>query len=104
MKNVSLVLRYTKTVKLDVTLSENCEIRDIVISGDFFAYPEDSVEKLENRIKGCASRECIEEAFSELASVVILGVNVEDLKNKIISVYDKCRENLSSKGYFSGDP
>jgi len=97
LRSISLVLRYTKTVKLDVTLSENCEIRDIVISGDFFAYPEDSVERLENRIKGCASRECIEEAFSELASAVVLGVDVEDLKNKIISVYENCRESLSSR-------
>lgn len=93
MRQVSLILRYTKTVRLDVILSENCEVRDITISGDFFAYPEDSIERLESRIKGCSSEECIEKAFNELIGVTVLGVDVEDLKRKLIRVIKSCGEN-----------
>jgi lipoate-protein ligase A len=92
LRQVSLVLRYTKTVKLDIVLGENCEVKDITISGDFFAYPEDSIERLENRVKKCSSRECVENAFSELVGVVMLGVDVEDLKSKLIRIIENCGE------------
>jgi hypothetical protein len=50
LRRISLVSRYTKTVKLDIVLGENCEIIDVVVSGDFFAYPEEAIERLESKL------------------------------------------------------
>lgn len=98
LRQVSLVLRYAKTAKLDITLSDECRVEDITISGDFFAYPEDSIERLESRIRGCGSRECIEEAFSELSGAVVLGVDVNDLKEKVISILENyCKSSKSGE-------
>jgi len=83
-------------VKLDVLLSENCVIKDIIISGDFFAYPEDAIERLESRIRECSSRVCIEEAFKELVNTTILGVNVEDLKNRVILLLEDCKKSQNN--------
>ncbi|MCC6034598.1 MAG: ABC transporter substrate-binding protein [Desulfurococcaceae archaeon] len=90
MKSTSLVLRYVKTVKLDIILGDKCEILDLTISGDFFAYPEESIGELESKLRKCSSRVCIEEAFKEISSTIVLGVDIEDLKSKIISLLETC--------------
>lgn len=90
VKSISLTLRYTKTVKLDIVLSEKCEILNIIITGDFFAYPEESIEKLENKLKGCNNKVCVEETFREISDTIILGVNIEDLKSRIINLLETC--------------
>ncbi len=79
-----------KTVKLDIALDDDCRINDIIISGDFFAYPEDSIEVLEEQLRGCSNASCIEQAFSALKSSVILGVDIESVKQKIIETVKEC--------------
>jgi lipoate-protein ligase A len=53
-----------KTVEARLVVGEDCVIRDIVFSGDFFVYPEEAVERLEARLRGCRSRGCVERAFA----------------------------------------
>jgi len=98
LKQESIILRYEKTVKVDVVIGDECKIIDIIISGDFFAYPEDSIERLESKLKECRDELCIEEAFRELSSSVVLGVNVEDLKNKVMGFIKNCRSMYSGGG------
>ena len=98
MKQESIILRYEKTVKVDIVIGDECRIIDIIISGDFFAYPEDSIERLESKLKECRDELCIEEAFRELSSSVVLGVNVEDLKNKVMGFIKNCRSMYSGGG------
>lgn len=98
MKQESIILRYEKTVKVDIVIGDECRIIDIIISGDFFAYPEDSIERLESKLKECRDELCIEEAFRELSSSVVLGVNVEDLKNKVMGFIKNCRSVYSGGG------
>jgi hypothetical protein len=90
LRRISLVSRYTKTVKLDIVLGENCEIIDVVVSGDFFAYPEEAIERLESKLKKCNSRTCVEEAFGEISGAVILGIDIADLKNRIAELLENC--------------
>ena len=90
LRSESIVLRHGKTVKIDLTLSEDCRIQEITISGDFFIYPEESLEELEERLKGCREPVCIEDAFKTLESSTLLGVNLEDVKRRIAEVVEKC--------------
>ena len=98
MKSVSLVLRHGKTVRLDAVLSSNCSISSIQVSGDFFVYPEEALEELEKRLLGCASGECVEEAFSALSSAVVLGLDSTDLKKRLLELLEECRAGMPSRG------
>jgi len=88
----SLVLRYNKTVKVDLVFSNECEITSIVLSGDFFAYPEDTIERLEETLRNCDSVECVENAFRGIKEAIILGVDVVDLKKKIVELLRECKK------------
>lgn len=90
MKVVSMTLRYTKTVKVDLTLSDDCAIKDIQISGDFFVYPEDVVESLENSLRECKTQSYVEIVFTMVSNAVILGFDPVDLKKKITEVLESC--------------
>jgi hypothetical protein len=90
LKSESIVLRHGKTVKIDLVLSDDCRVQEIIISGDFFIYPEESLEGLEERLKGCGEPACIEEAFKTLESSTLLGVNLEDVKRRIAEAVEKC--------------
>jgi len=90
LKSESIVLRHGKTVKIDLALSEDCRVQEVIISGDFFIYPEESLEELEERLKGCGESVCIEDAFKTLESSTLLGVNLEDVKRRIVEIVEKC--------------
>lgn len=92
MERVSLTLRYTKTVKLELLLDSECGVEKMSISGDFFAYPEDAVELLEQSVKGCKSRECVERAFGTVTNATFLGIDIDDLKSKVVAVIERCSE------------
>ncbi|MEM4488507.1 MAG: ABC transporter substrate-binding protein [Desulfurococcaceae archaeon] len=94
MERVSLTLRYTKTVKLELLLDSECRIENMSISGDFFAYPEDAVELLEQSIRGCKSAECVERAFGGISIATFLGIDIDDLKTKVIMAIERCSERL----------
>jgi len=43
-----------KLLKINLNLNDtNEKIDDIKITGDFFAYPEESIELIENKLKNC---------------------------------------------------
>lgn len=91
MKTLSTILRYTKTVKLDVVLSNDCVLEEVQVSGDFFVYPEEALEVLENSLRGCRDQACIENAFSAINKATILGFDPVDLKNRILELLIQCR-------------
>lgn len=94
MERVSLTLRYTKTAKVELLLDSECRVENLSISGDFFAYPEEAVELLEKSVKGCKGAECVERAFNSASSATFLGIDIDDLKAKVIAVIEKCSERL----------
>lgn len=91
MSQATLMLRYTKTAVVYITLGDDCSIKEVEITGDFFVYPEEAIEKFEEKLKGCNTPSCIERALAELKSTTVLGVDLEDLKHKLISVVLECQ-------------
>lgn len=94
MKSTKTTLRYTKTVEIEL-LVDNCVIVDFKMSGDFFTYPEEAVDFLEEKIKGCNTPTCISEVFKEVfADVAVLGFDVSDLEKRVIEIFtDVCKGN-----------
>lgn len=78
-----------KTVKVDLRVSDEGIITDVVISGDFFLYPEEYIHLIEESIRGRG----IEEAIAELGKfrdrVEILGATFDDLINLLKEAYQK---------------
>ncbi|ADV64526.1 lipoate protein ligase C-terminal domain-containing protein [Desulfurococcus mucosus] len=75
-------VRGEKTVEIEVEVSD-CRIKRVVFSGDFFAYPDDVVEKLEEALKDCGSDECVGEAFKEARKALLIGVEWDVLENEV---------------------
>ena len=74
-------LRGEKTLSVSFRL-EDGKIKDMKISGDFFEFPEGSIDRLEDRLleKG------ISEALKEIDNfqMVLYGISKEDLKRAIL--------------------
>ena len=76
-----------KTVTITMKIS-NCRILAVTIGGDFFAYPEDSIDKLERALLMCASTECIEHAIQIVSrNARLLGFSWEELKRLLVEVF-----------------
>ncbi len=71
-----------KTLRIDIDIEDNT-IKDIVISGDFFAYPEESIDKLEQCLKGreiSTIMSCIDEIKETTETI---GISFEDVTDLI---------------------
>jgi len=69
-----------KTLKVDVRVC-NSVVEDVVISGDFFAHPEEAVEEMERALRGRALREAPSVIDSFKGLVELVGASLEDLKS-----------------------
>jgi len=83
------IIRDEKTVRIDVEL-EDCVIKSVILSGDFFAYPEDIVERLEDALRGCGSIECVEKAFMIVEDAVLIGTRWDTIKEEIAKLLAEC--------------
>jgi lipoate-protein ligase A len=75
-----------KLIRVDYTL-ENGKISRIKITGDFFLYPEESIEELENRLKGLKIEELelervIQDFFKK--GYVLIGAEPKDFVTVIL--------------------
>jgi lipoate-protein ligase A len=69
-----------KTLKIDISIRDNI-VEDIIISGDFFAYPEEMVDELESAIRGHKLSDIIDIVESYRDRIVFLGVSIDDIIN-----------------------
>ncbi len=81
-----------KTIKIDVDVDDNV-IRNIVVSGDFFAYPEERLEELENAIKGKTISSAINIIKSFSDKIILLGVSFDDIIELLNKVLNKVEES-----------
>ncbi len=68
-----------KTLQIDIDCNDR--INYILISGDFFAYPEDFIDKLQEAITGKSISEAIE-TISLLYKKIkpeLLGISIDDI-------------------------
>mgnify|MGYP000241628783 CR=1 FL=1 len=67
-----------KTLKIDLEI-ESGIIKDIIISGDFFAYPMEAVEELENMLKGVNVSDAIDIINCFRDRIVFIGLTIDDI-------------------------
>ncbi|RLG79505.1 MAG: hypothetical protein DRO13_05900 [Thermoprotei archaeon] len=74
-----------KTLKIDIKL-EGDHVREVVISGDFSAYPEEAIDRLESalRDKRVAEIPHILRKFRE--EVELVGITYDDLVELILEL------------------
>ena len=79
-----------KYVKVEVEL-ENGIVDDIIISGDFFAFPIEEFENFLNNIRGIKfNREQIDNIFKKFADKIIFsGITFDDLREIFIQLLNK---------------
>ncbi len=77
-----------KTVYIDVTINTNdCRIAQIKISGDFFLYPPEALDELEERLRGCNSEDCIYSVVDKFAEkTTAIGLDYNALKTVLAEI------------------
>ena len=73
-----LVIRGKKTLIVSCS-TEGGVIKEVRISGDFFAFPEDSIDRLEKELIGKELSEVEEVVRSSLEGCVLVGISPEDI-------------------------
>ena len=75
-----------KTLKIDIRICGDV-IEDIVLSGDFFAHPEELVDELENSLKGLKASKAVDVINSFRDKIEFTGITIDDvidLINKLL--------------------
>jgi len=80
-----------KTVKVDLEVL-NDTILKIVISGDFFLYPEEAIHEIESRLTGRKVSEVANILNEFKGSVEVLGASIDDLVSVITDAYTSCSQ------------
>lgn len=92
MKTLSLVKRSSrgKTIKIDLTIDEeNKVIKDIVVSGDFFAYPPEKLEELEDKLKNKHVSE-VDKVIDEYRDTLeLVGASLDDLRELVKKAFQE---------------
>ena len=80
MKKASVLkkIKGGKTVKIDVEIDDG-KIHNIVISGDFFVYPQEALEELENKLKGCSLNKAKSILKEYAEKITVLGFTLDDV-------------------------
>ncbi len=73
-----LVVRREKTLIISCSTEEGV-IKRIKISGDFFAFPEDSIDKLEKELIGKEVSDVEKVVRGSLEGCVLVGISLEDI-------------------------
>ena len=76
-----------KLIKCTLELDEG-KIKRIKITGDFFMYPEDAIEKLEKALQGIQfdEKEISRKVKEALNGVELIGATMEDFVDVIMNV------------------
>jgi len=78
-----------KTVKVDLVVSDEDLIVDVVISGDFFLYPEEYIHLIEESIKGKSLVNAINKLNEFRDKVTLLGITLDDIADALKEAYQK---------------
>ncbi len=70
---------------------------EVVFSGDFFAYPEDSIVVLEEKLKGLGLEEALETIDKVLGDTMLLGISIDDLKEGVKKIFEQAQNTLEDK-------
>ncbi|ABM81433.1 hypothetical protein [Hyperthermus butylicus] len=77
-----------KTLEVVLEVSDGCRVARLVVAGDFFVYPEDVVEAVEEAAIGCDSVGCIRGRILDAGSRgVFVGVSLEDIADVVAKAF-----------------
>ena len=95
MKEVKNVLKSGKLIKVFLSYDKNNIINSIKITGDFFLYPEESLEKLEENLIGTKlDRNLIRKKIHKsLSNSEPYGFNEKSLTDAIVGCLNGGRES-----------
>ncbi len=77
-----------KTLVVYARLDSNGVLEEIVFGGDYFAYPEDSIIMLEEKLKGLGLVDALRTIEDSLRDTVLLGISIDDLKEAVRRVFE----------------
>ena len=77
-----------KTLIMDITI-ENEKIKEIIISGDFFANPPEEIDNLQKDLVSKTLKEAIEQLSKYKEKIELLGISWIDIEEVIKEAYYK---------------
>ncbi len=78
-----------KFVRVKAYLTDECKVTDIVIEGDFFAYPPDAVDELGDRVRGVFMKDALSVSRDALRGINFGGIDSETLLTLIEAALQK---------------
>ncbi|MEM0504746.1 MAG: lipoate protein ligase C-terminal domain-containing protein [Sulfolobales archaeon] len=78
-----------KTVKVDLEVFDE-EIKEIVISGDFFLYPEEYIHTIESELRGRKISEVTKILNTFKDRVEVVGASIEEFAEAVSDAYNSC--------------
>ncbi len=78
-----------KFVRVKAYLTNECKVTNIVIEGDFFAYPPDAVDELGHRVRGAFMKDALSVSRDVLKGISFGGVDSETLLTLIEAALQK---------------
>ncbi|WP_168371214.1 lipoate protein ligase C-terminal domain-containing protein [Pyrodictium occultum] len=87
-----------KTLEIALQLDDGCRVSQVSITGDFFVYPPEALEALEDALRGCSSTSCITKAVRQTAErAEALGFTWSQLAAALTRMYDEACSAPSSR-------
>ena len=83
-----------KTLIIDITI-ENEKIKEIIISGDFFANPPEEIDNLQENLRNKTLEEAINQILSYEKTVELLGISWSDIIEVIREAYQKYKQHAN---------
>ncbi|MEM1983209.1 MAG: lipoate protein ligase C-terminal domain-containing protein [Sulfolobales archaeon] len=78
-----------KTVKVDLEVINDL-IKNVIISGDFFLYPEDYIHFIESRLRNVRINDVSKIMYEFKDSVEIVGASIDEFLEVINDAYRSC--------------
>ena len=89
-RNAEYKVKGGKLIRCALELSDNVTV-DVKITGNFFMHPEESIEKLENILKGTElNKEALKEKITKFynSNTQVIGAKIDDF----VTLLMKCKE------------
>ena len=78
-----------KFVRVRAYLTDECRFTDLVVEGDFFAYPPETIDELGEAVRGKSLAEALVALDNVLEGVSLGGVDAEALRELVEEAFRK---------------
>ena len=78
-----------KFVRVRAYLTDDCSFTDLVVEGDFFAYPPDAIDGLAERVRGKALAESLKAIDEALKGISLGGLDARTIRSLVEESFRK---------------